>query len=110
MKRTVVCLLILALVLVWPIGAMAAGEETVTTTGGEETVAVKEIHAVEDLQAVANDPDGEAFAAIRVQAPCMESGQAAGFAAAMCVKQGIHVQDVDTEALVAQVRAAGSFV
>ena len=58
MKRTVVCLLILALVLVWPVGAMAAGEETVTTTGGEETVAVKEIHTVEDLQAVANDPDG----------------------------------------------------
>jgi carbamoylphosphate synthase small subunit len=54
--------------------------------------------------------DGEAFAAIRVQAPCMESGQAAGFAAAMCVKQGIAVQDVDTKALVEQVRAAGSFV
>ena len=54
--------------------------------------------------------DGEAFAAIRVQAPCMESGQAAGFAAAMCVKQGINVQDVDTKALVEQVRAAGSFV
>ena len=54
--------------------------------------------------------DGEAFAAIRVQAPCMESGQAAGFAAAMCVKQGIAVQAVDTKALVEQVRAAGSFV
>jgi len=54
--------------------------------------------------------DGEAFAAIRVQAPCMESGQAAGFAAAMCVKDGKAVQDVDTAALVAQVREAGSFV
>ena len=40
----------------------------------------------------------------------MESGQAAGFAAAMCVKLGIDVQDVDTKALVEQVRAAGSFV
>jgi len=54
--------------------------------------------------------DGEAFAAIRVQAPCMESGQAAGFAAAMCAKEGISVQNVDTKALVEQVRAAGSFV
>lgn len=54
--------------------------------------------------------DGEAFAAIRVQAPCMESGQAAGFAAAMCVKDGKTVQDVDTAVLVAQVRQAGSFV
>ena len=54
--------------------------------------------------------DGEAFAAIRVQAPCMETGQAAGFAAAMCLADKRNVQDVDTDALVAQVRAAGSFV
>ena len=54
--------------------------------------------------------DGEAFAAIRVQAPCMESGQAAGFAAAMCVHDGKAVQDVDTAALVEQVRTAVSFV
>lgn len=54
--------------------------------------------------------DGDAFAAIRVQAPCMESGQAAGFAAAMCAKSGCSVQQVDTDSLVAQVRAAGSFV
>ena len=54
--------------------------------------------------------DGEAFAAIRVQAPCMESGQAAGFAAAMCVKSGKSVQEVDTAELVDQVRKAGSFV
>ena len=54
--------------------------------------------------------DGEAFAAIRVQAPCMETGQAAGFAAALCLKDGRPVQDADVEALVSQVRAAGSFV
>ncbi len=54
--------------------------------------------------------DGDAFAAIRVQAPCMESGQAAGFAAAMCAKSGICVQDVDCVELVRQVREAGSFV
>ena len=54
--------------------------------------------------------DGEAFAAIRVQAPCMETGQAAGFAAALCLKDGRAVQDVDVTDLVSQVRAAGSFV
>lgn len=54
--------------------------------------------------------DGDAFAAIRVQAPCMESGQAAGFAAAMCAKEGMCVQDVDCVELVRQVREAGSFV
>lgn len=54
--------------------------------------------------------DGEAFAAIRVQAPCMETGQAAGFAAAMCARQGISVQALDADALVERVRQAGSFV
>lgn len=54
--------------------------------------------------------DGEAFAAIRVQAPCMETGQAAGFAAALCLKDHRSVQDVDVDTLLAEVRAAGSFV
>lgn len=55
--------------------------------------------------------DGEAFAAIRVQAPCMETGQAAGFAAALCLHSGkCAVQDADTAELVRQVREAGSFV
>ena len=55
--------------------------------------------------------DGEAFAAIRVQAPCMETGQAAGFAAALCLQRGkIPVQQLDSAALVEQVRQAGSFV
>ena len=55
--------------------------------------------------------DGEAFAATRVQAPCMETGQAAGFAAALCLHAGKQaVQDVDVAQLVAQVREAGSFV
>lgn len=47
MKRLIVCLLALLLVLL-PVGAMAAGEGT----------APKEIHTVEDLVAVADDPDG----------------------------------------------------
>ena len=55
--------------------------------------------------------DAEAFAAIRVQAPCMELGQAAGLAAALCLKDGkIPVQRLDSEKLVAAVRAAGSLV
>ena len=55
--------------------------------------------------------DAEAFAAIRVQAPCMETGQAAGLAAALCLREGrIPVQKLDHEKLVAAVRAAGSLV
>ena len=55
--------------------------------------------------------DAEAFAAIRVQAPCMELGQAAGLAAALCLKDGkIPVQQLEHEKLVAAVRAAGSLV
>ena len=55
--------------------------------------------------------DAEAFAAIRVQAPCMELGQAAGIAAALCLQAGkIPVQQLDHEKLVAAVRQAGSLV
>ena len=55
--------------------------------------------------------DEEAFAAIRVQAPCMEIGQAAGFAVNMCLKNGdISVCDIDRDELVRQVREEGSFV
>ena len=55
--------------------------------------------------------DAEAFAAIRVQAPCMEMGQAAGLAAALCLKDGnIPVRQLEPEKLVAAVRAAGSLV
>ncbi len=54
--------------------------------------------------------DGEAFAAIRVQAPCMETGQAAGYAAALCKKDGRAVQDVDLDALLHRVHAVGSCV
>ena len=43
--------------------------------------------------------DQTASASIRVQAPIMCLGQAAGLAAAMCVKDGVSVQDVDITAL-----------
>ena len=54
--------------------------------------------------------DAEAFAAIRVQAPCMETGQAAGLAAALCKQEGLAVQDLDTAKLVQAVRVEGSVV
>lgn len=55
--------------------------------------------------------DEDAFAAIRVQAPCMEMGQAAGLAVNICMKSGnISVCDINRAELVAQVRAEGSFV
>lgn len=55
--------------------------------------------------------DEEAFAAIRVQAPCMEMGQAAGIAAHLCLKNGgISVHSISKDELVALVREEGSFV
>ncbi len=49
--------------------------------------------------------DAEAFAAIRVQAPCMEMGQAAGTAAALCAKAGaIDVAALDIPTLLAEIR------
>lgn len=54
--------------------------------------------------------DAEAFAAIRVQAPCMETGQAAGIAAALCRKQQCTVQELDPALLVQAVRKEGSVV
>ena len=53
--------------------------------------------------------DEDAFAATRVQAPCMETGQAAGLAAAVCAKQGgLPVQQTPLEALLALVHQYGS--
>ncbi|MBR0467036.1 MAG: FAD-dependent oxidoreductase [Clostridia bacterium] len=54
--------------------------------------------------------DSEAFAAIRVQAPCMEMGQAAGIAAGLAKRQGVCVTDINTDELVEIVRKYGSFV
>ena len=41
----------------------------------------------------------EAQATMRVQAPCMAEGEAAGCAAAMCAKSGVAVTDIDVEML-----------
>ena len=55
--------------------------------------------------------DAEAFAALRVQAPCMELGQAAGIAAALCRRAGnLPVTELDPGQLVDAVRKAGSLV
>lgn len=55
--------------------------------------------------------DEEAFAAIRVQVPCMETGQAAGVAAAICVKEGgTDVTKLDSAKVVDEVRREGSRV
>ena len=55
--------------------------------------------------------DEEAFAATRVQAPCMETGQAAGIAAALCLRaKNAAVQNVDTAKLVAIVNEMGTCV
>ena len=58
---------------------------------------------------VSNSNDG-AFAALRVQAPCMEMGQAAGIAASICLERDCAVHGFDTDLLVEKVRREGSFV
>ena len=53
--------------------------------------------------------DEDAFAAIRLQAPCMEMGQAAGLAAAVCARQGgLPVQQTPMEQLLSLVHQYGS--
>lgn len=54
--------------------------------------------------------DRQALASLRVQASCMGLGQAAGVAAAMSLKQGKAVQDIDYSALRARLRDMGAFV
>ncbi len=53
--------------------------------------------------------DEEAFAATRVQAPCMETGQAAGLAVSICLEDGTDgIQNVDVGRLVELCKEAGS--
>lgn len=54
--------------------------------------------------------DKKAFASLRVQASCMDMGQAAGTAAAMAAISGLPVQGVNTELLVAKLREQGSII
>jgi hypothetical protein len=54
--------------------------------------------------------DKTAFASLRVQASCMDMGQAAGVAAALASAAGVSVQNVDTDQLVETLRAKGSVI
>ncbi|MBO4392762.1 MAG: FAD-dependent oxidoreductase, partial [Spirochaetales bacterium] len=44
--------------------------------------------------------DRDAFASVRVQAPCMAMGQAAGTAAALCIQDSCSVSELDSKKLV----------
>lgn len=52
----------------------------------------------------------EAMSAIRVMAPCMAMGEAAGRAAKLAVRRGVTPADVDVEELRADLKAAGAYL
>ena len=52
--------------------------------------------------------DRSAFASVRVQAPCMAVGQAAGTAAAICCRDAIAVSEVKTHVLLDELRRFGA--
>lgn len=54
--------------------------------------------------------DKTAFASIRVQASCMDMGQAAGVAAAQCSSAGKDVQNVNIQELTSRLREIGSCI
>ncbi len=54
--------------------------------------------------------DSTAAGAIRVMPPCMGMGQAAGTAAAMALKNGGSVREVNTDDLRAELKAAGAYL
>lgn len=54
--------------------------------------------------------DKTAFASLRVQASCMDMGQAAGIAAALCAAGGCDVQDADIPEVQARLRKTGSAI
>ena len=54
--------------------------------------------------------DTDANSALRVQAPCMAMGQAAGCAAAIAARQGVCVSDVEYQALCRELTRQGAIV
>ena len=52
--------------------------------------------------------DRQAFASLRVQGSCMDMGQAAGTAAAMCAEMNVPVQRVDVRQLIARLKSLGA--
>lgn len=54
--------------------------------------------------------DKTSFASLRVQASCMGVGQAAGVAAAQCIKAGVTVQKVDIHNLIEELKKLGAII
>lgn len=54
--------------------------------------------------------DRQAFASLRVQGSCMEMGQAAGAAAALCAQEDVPLQQADIFRLLARLRALGALL
>ena len=55
--------------------------------------------------------DEDAFAGVRVQATCMETGEAAGLAAALCVKQGgIPLDSLDLTEVTSRIQKGGTIL
>ena len=52
----------------------------------------------------------EAMSAIRVMAPCMAMGEAAGRAAKIAVRKGIYPSDIDVQELRAELQATGAYL
>ncbi|WP_262249335.1 FAD-dependent oxidoreductase [Parapedobacter soli] len=52
----------------------------------------------------------EAMSAIRVMAPCMAMGEAAGRAAKMAIKKGVPVAEIDVKELQSELRAKGAYL
>ena len=54
--------------------------------------------------------DKTSFASLRVQASCMGVGQAAGVAAAQCIKAGVTVQKADIHNLIEELKKLGAII
>ena len=54
--------------------------------------------------------DKTSFASLRVQASCMGVGQAAGVAAAQCIRAGVTVQKADVDKLIEELKKLGAII
>jgi len=52
----------------------------------------------------------EAMSAIRVMAPCMAMGEAAGRAAKMAIREGVQPADIDVKKLQEELREKGAYL
>lgn len=96
-------------------GTGAAGTKYVTVENGEwYGVSYRSLVPIKvDQLLVAGrslSATSEGAGAVRVMPPCMEMGHAAGVAAALAVKEGCLVRDVDVKAVQMQMVKEGSFL